>query len=180
MRKLILSIFIATIFVFSNAFAQEPGDNQTSEDIDDFFAEQNEQKSAIALPTVPTGLSLETMDEETRQLYLETLREHYIYRKSGYKHRQEVFRWQLFSSKVTFYIVILLVLSGIYFSGVQFHNAMKQSSGGNVADAQVTEFSASAEGIKVSSPVLGVIILSISLAFFYLYLVYVYPIEEIL
>jgi len=32
----------------------------------------------------------------------------------------------------------------------------------------------------VSSPVLGVIILVISLAFFYLYLVFVYPIKEIL
>jgi len=32
----------------------------------------------------------------------------------------------------------------------------------------------------VASPVLGVVILVISLAFFYLYLVYVYPIEEIL
>jgi hypothetical protein len=31
----------------------------------------------------------------------------------------------------------------------------------------------------VSSPVLGVIILVISLGFFYLYLVYVYPISEI-
>jgi len=35
-------------------------------------------------------------------------------------------------------------------------------------------------GLKVSSPVLGVIILVISLAFFYLYLVYVYPIGELL
>jgi hypothetical protein len=37
----------------------------------------------------------------------------------------------------------------------------------------------STAGLKVSSPVLGVIILVISLAFFYLYLVYVYPISEI-
>ena len=43
----------------------------------------------------------------------------------------------------------------------------------------VTSFSASATGISVSSPVLGVIILVISLAFFYLYLVYVYPISEL-
>jgi len=32
----------------------------------------------------------------------------------------------------------------------------------------------------VSSPVLGVVILVISLAFFYLYLVHVYPISELL
>jgi hypothetical protein len=36
-----------------------------------------------------------------------------------------------------------------------------------------------AASVKVSSPVLGVIILFIALAFFSLYLVYVYPISEI-
>jgi hypothetical protein len=42
-----------------------------------------------------------------------------------------------------------------------------------------TQFEANFKGIKVSSPVLGVIILTLSLLFFYLYLVYVYPITEV-
>ena len=46
--------------------------------------------------------------------------------------------------------------------------------------AQVTQIEASLQGIKVSSPVLGVIILTISLLFFYLYLYFVYPIENVL
>ena len=50
---------------------------------------------------------------------------------------------------------------------------------GNVAEPTTT-ISASAKEIRVSSPVLGVIILIISLLFFYLYLIYVFPIEEIL
>ena len=44
---------------------------------------------------------------------------------------------------------------------------------------EVTELEASVKGIKVSSPVLGVIILVISLLFFYLYLAFVYPIQEV-
>jgi hypothetical protein len=55
----------------------------------------------------------------------------------------------------------------------------KTGSAGPTEPESITEFEASAKGIKVSSPVLGVIILVISLAFFYLYLVYVYPISEI-
>jgi hypothetical protein len=42
-----------------------------------------------------------------------------------------------------------------------------------------TEIDLSTSSVKVSSPVLGVIILVISLAFFCLYLVYVYPISEV-
>jgi hypothetical protein len=173
---LILMVLLAPAFG-SIAIAQEAGTQQTTDDIDDFFAEQD--ATAIELPTVPVGLSFETLDEETRELYLAALREHYLYRASGYQHRREVFEWQLFSSKITFYVVILLVLCGIYFSGVQFHIAMKQAAEGKAAVGENTELSASAEGIKVSSPVLGVIILSLSLLFFYLYLVHIYPIEEI-
>ncbi len=33
-------------------------------------------------------------------------------------------------------------------------------------------------GIRVKSPILGVVLLTVSLAFFYLYLVFVYPVTE--
>ena len=176
MRKMIILATLLILSGFGNAGEQESDNNPVSTDIDQFFAEQG---SAISLPTVPTGLSFDSLDQETRELYLATLREHYLYRSSGYRHRREVFEWQLFSSKVTFYIVILLVLCGIYFSWVQFNIAMKQAKEGKSGEGEITEVSASAEGIKISSPVLGVIILTLSLLFFYLYLVHVYPIEEI-
>jgi len=92
-----------------------------------------------------------------------------------------VFRWQALSSIIIFYSVLVLVFAGILFSGIQFYKSMKfagdKEKEGKTNQA-LTEFEASASGIKVSSPVLGVIILVISLAFFYLYLVYVYPIQE--
>lgn len=168
---------LLTLSGFVLTSAAEADSREATADIDQFFAEQ--EAVAISLPTVPTGLSFDSMDEETRELYLATLREHYLYRASGYQHRREVFEWQLFSSKITFFVVIFLVLCGIYFSWVQFSLAMKQTAEGKAVEAKVTEVSATAEGIKVSSPVLGVIILTLSLAFFYLYLAHVYPIEEI-
>jgi hypothetical protein len=41
-----------------------------------------------------------------------------------------------------------------------------------------TSIEAGKSGFKISSPVLGVIILTLSLAFFYLYLVHVYPVSD--
>ena len=74
-----------------------------------------------------------------------------------------------------------MVFCGIFFSGIQFYKSMTLSKveGGEAMDTGVTEFEASTSGIKVTSSVLGIIVLVISLVFFYLYLVYVYPISEI-
>lgn len=86
----------------------------------------------------------------------------------NYHHTQRVFKWQLISSKLIFVTVIVLVLAGILFSGLQFKKGIDDSR---------TELEFSKNGIKVSSSILGVIVLVISLLFFYLYLVYVYPIQ---
>ena len=94
-------------------------------------------------------------------------------------HRQDVFRWQLWSSRVIFGFVHLLVFAGVVFSGIQFWRSMRTpwwvKGGGEEVGGHIE---LSAGGVKITSPVLGVIILGLSLAFFYLYLVYVYPIGE--
>ncbi len=117
------------------------------------------------------------LDEEGRAALRRSLTAYYTYRADGFEHRQAVFAWQLFSSKIIFWLVVGLVTAGIYFSWLQFRAALPRQ-GGEAAPAETT-IEATAGGIKVSSPVLGVIILVLSLAFFYLYLVHVYPITEI-
>jgi len=86
-------------------------------------------------------------------------------------HRENVLRWQHLSTKIILFVVLVLVGMGLYFAWVQFHSGSR--------DESVNELNISMDGIKVSSPVLGVIILTLSLAFFYLYLVHVYPISII-
>ncbi len=132
-------------------------------------------------PTLPLASHPELFDPPTKEKYLAALREYYNYRITGLQHRQRVFEWQLFSSKVIFVVVLLLVSTGIYFAAVQFHSGLGRRAKATRASEgdEVTEFAASLKGVKVKSPVLGVIILVISLAFFYLYLAYVYPIENI-
>jgi hypothetical protein len=124
-------------------------------------------------------------DAQTRQAYQDALREYYQYRKSGLEHRQRVFAWQHMSSIAIFVVVLALVSCGIYFAALQFHRDLP-ARGVRHADpvaspstAATSSVEISASGVKVSSPVLGVIILVISLAFFYLYLAVVYPIREI-
>ncbi|MEJ2539886.1 MAG: hypothetical protein P8188_07955 [Gemmatimonadota bacterium] len=100
----------------------------------------------------------------------------------GLTHRRRVFEWQHQSSRIIFYAVLFLVFTGVGFSGIQFYRSLRESTDGvRVEDGDergVSHFELSTGGLKISSPVLGVIILGLSLAFFYLYLVYVYPIAE--
>ncbi|MGH7596078.1 MAG: hypothetical protein ACREOI_06975 [bacterium] len=116
---------------------------------------------------------------------------------SSLQHRRRVFDWQHVSSIIIFWVVIIIVFVGLAFSGIQFYISMQSSLAGskkrrpqsalaegqpeNVESppAEVAEFEASLQGIKVKSSVLGIIILGISLAFFYLYLAHVYPISEV-
>jgi len=108
------------------------------------------------------------------------------YKISNYKHRRKTFDWQHTSSVIIFWVVILIVLVGLFFAGMQFYISLKQSksnikNNNETSEKQenATSFEASLSGIKVSSSVIGIIILVISLAFFYLYLVYVYPVNEV-
>lgn len=147
---------------------------------------------------LPEGVSFADLDESTKEKYLELLREYFEYHVSAYQHREKVFAWQHRSSQIIFAVVIILVFTAIYFSWLQFRQSLeprrikapkqaRQSAAAtkgtdDIAAREVgaTQLEASVKGIKISSPILGVVILIISLLFFYLYLVHVYPITEIL
>jgi hypothetical protein len=114
----------------------------------------------------------------------EALRESYGYQASAFRHRKDIFDWSLTADKLMFAVVNLLVLSGLGFAAIQFRLALKQ--GGPAAegkekadDPMATNMEISTAGIKVTSSVLGVIVLLISMAFFFLYARYVYPIQEV-
>jgi hypothetical protein len=124
----------------------------------------------------PTIIQPELLGPDGATTLQAALKAYYQYRITGYEHRQHVFEWQLLSSRIIFVVVIFLVLIGVYFSWLQFSSSLK-GAGGEIKE---TTFEASTAGLKISSPILGVIILAISLAFFYLYLVYIYPISELL
>jgi hypothetical protein len=152
-----------------------------------------------AEPVAPGEAELLHLDEAGRAALAESLTAYYRYRTTGFEHRRAVFDWQLLSSKIIFAVVILLVAVGVYFSWLQFMasgqagrpaapapkaGAAKtaEEAGGDGKGGRLRDLTSSFKGpggFEVSSPVLGVVILVISLAFFYLYLVHVYPITEL-
>jgi len=114
-------------------------------------------------------------DSVARVAYTSALTSYYDYKSRGYDHRRRAFEWQLWSSRVIFWVVILLVAAGVAFSAIQFYKSLRLASA-----PETTQIEASVSGIKVTSSVLGVIILALSLAFFYLYLKEVYHIRSVL
>ncbi len=103
----------------------------------------------------------------------------YAHMNDSLIHRKRVFEWQLFSSKLLFFTVLLLVIIGIYFSWLQFRRGINRDNEKQSESETRTELEISTSGFKVKSSILGVIILIISLAFFYLYLAHVYPIDVV-
>jgi hypothetical protein len=171
------------------AMAAESPMKQALEQADKALAKEGAELSEAnpAMPAAPRDIVLS--DPATRQKYLSAMQRFYEYRANGYTYRSRVFEWQLLTSRVIFIIVLVLVAAGIYFAAVQFHVAMiaarrnlRHAPAGDApaaANPLATQFEVSAKGIVINSSVLGVIILGLSLAFFYLYLVYVYPIQNV-
>ena len=137
------------------------------------IASNRSREAPPSYPQVPEGVKMTPATDAALQ---EALRNYFGYFKFGVAHRQDVFAWQLFSSRIIFWVVLSLVGLGMYFAAKQFQHGLRTGFG-KANESDVTEFAASLAGVRVRSPVLGVIILVISFAFFYLYLRVVYPIE---
>lgn len=120
-------------------------------------------------------------DPETLEECWEAYRAYFSYYQAGFEHRRTVFWWQHVSTRIIFAVVLVLVAAGMYFAWVQFQLDVRRSAESREeAPRDDTELVLATSGIRVRSSVLGVIILVISLVFFYLYLVHVYPITELL
>jgi hypothetical protein len=107
-------------------------------------------------------------------MYQQAQMAYYMFKKNEFVQANRVFNWQLITSKIIFIIVNLIVLSGIWFSGVQFYSSLRKGE-----KAEESKFVISGKGVSISSSVLGLLILILSIVFFYLYLVHVYPIKPI-
>jgi hypothetical protein len=92
------------------------------------------------------------------------------YDKFALHHAQRTYEWQFWASIFIFVLVITAVGLGLWMSFLHFYEGRK-GGGGSVK--------VSPQGVELSSPVIGLMILVVSLAFFYLYLTQVYPITEI-
>lgn len=178
-------LVIGSFLISGISFGQ---DNQDNDSVPDTEKEIRKRREIVSAFLSDTGIdrSLQFMNENpnvpdslTKIAQSLSWKNYYDYKNFGYLHRKNVFKWQLFSSKLIFFVVIGLVVSGIYFAGLQFFHAIKLSKKvGDLEKSMNTELAASSNEVKVSSPVLGVIILVLSFLFFFLYLKFVYPIQD--
>ena len=105
------------------------------------------------------------------------------------ENRKKIIQRQQDAGLAIFFLASLVLIVGLVFSGVQFHIALKavDRRGDHIGDPRgqaalpenmpVTSIKAGVGSVEVSSSFLGVIILVISLLFFYLYLDRVFPLS---
>jgi len=120
---------------------------------------------------------------EASASYQKALIAYYEYKERGYNHRSRVYIWQHVSTISIFISVLVIVFIGLYFSYLQFSTAIVKNRRRKASepDAEApTTFKASLSGVEVTSNVIGLVILTLSIVFFYLYLVHVYPIKDAL
>ena len=84
------------------------------------------------------------------------------------------FQWQRTASERLLWLVVVVVLAGVVFSGYQLWRASKTND--LPADSTIE---IAAQKIKITSSVVGVIVLAISIIFFYFFLIEVYRVKVI-
>lgn len=167
----------------------------TEEDSANFFKEMNPKTAATSssLPFSPTYIKTleDKVDSATRTDMLKT---EASYHKYMFTQRMAIYNWQLNSGKILFFVVVLIVLIGLFLSYLQFKASTAHQEHQRKIKATVTTTAPAAEsdtdapmptnkleiskdGIKIDSAVIGLVILVISIAFFFMYLRYVFPVQ---
>ena len=105
---------------------------------------------------------------------------------------RDSWRWHLWSTGLIFVIVMGIVIFGLYITYLQFKRDYRawdvQLPAADKSDVQpddksrppsasVGTLKISATGLEVSSQIIGLLVLAFSLAFFYLYVKVVYPMQ---
>lgn len=179
MRVIIRRALFLLLVVLSPAAGSFAWKHSPEARADSLFRDLARQVDSITL--APGIATLRNSRSETASLSPEMLQE---YRRYAMKNVQSVFNWHLYSTIMIFFMVVIIVLTGLYLSYRQFRMqelAVKRGRDKLVATEtaaeSITTLELGKDGLKINSAVIGLIILTISLAFFFLYLKYVYPVQ---
>ena len=91
--------------------------------------------------------------------------------------RKLSFIQQQSDTRVLLWMVVAITISGVLLAGFQLLAAYRLASGGRADFAQGGELSLDPKSVSIKSSVTGIVILTISLAFFITYVKWIYPIE---
>ena len=147
------------------AVAESELSEQQMAGLDEFLQTFPEEKAG---PVVESGDPLSGRGWNPTQLVdLEKIK---AYNHWTLEHRKRAFEWQQTSTYGIFGVVLAMVVAGVVLAWLQFKRG---EPGGNHT------IKLSTKGIELSSPFLGLMILAMSLGFFYLYIVHVYELTEV-
>jgi hypothetical protein len=199
-RTLFLVVCVA-LTAGSVATCQEKGDLLKGVTFEQSKRDIQKNKAELAVPPRPLdsdrGLpfscdSFKDKGKQESEVYavcLSALKENFAYEAERLRHRKWVFRFQLVASNVSFMMVVALIGFGLWFAYVQFcRDFAKTSPAINVANppgriedrpTSTTDIDISLARIRISSSILGVIILGLAMGFFFLYLRFVFPIQGV-
>ena len=164
-----------------------------------FAASEDETASFEKLEVeYETLLAQESVNSIHRRITFEE--KQLAYDLESLQHRRASFSFQLIQGWVIFIVVMVLVLGGFVLAFMQFkldekvtlaklklpesNGEAKKTDGEKTSSAgqngtKETTFEFSAKGVKISSSVIGLIVLAMSFAFFYMYITHVYTITEL-
>lgn len=115
---------------------------------------------------------LDAYRQESYKLHLEYTKKYYSYLGQKADINIEQFNWQRRASERLMWLVILVVFSGVVFSGVQLWRAANIKDLGGESTIEIE-----ARKIKITTSVVGVVVLAISIIFFYFFLIEVYRVK---
>jgi hypothetical protein len=124
------------------------------------------------LETVNPSTQRASTDPDLRAAYVEAKKKEYEYITKVMELNVEAFNAQRWSAYAILFLVVVVVISGISFSGFQLWKSI------SVAGVQTNnELELSASKVRITSSVVGIVVLTISLAFLYIYTMQVYQIR---
>ena len=113
-----------------------------------------------------------SIDPDLHSAYVEAKKKEYEYLTKVMALNIEAFNAQRWSAYAILFLVVVVVISGISFSGFQLWKSI------SVAGVQTSnELELSASKVRITSSVVGIVVLTISLAFLYIYTMQVYQIR---
>lgn len=204
-RKFVLLTLIASVGLMAGpcVTSQEKGDlikgvtfEQSKNDV------QSDEKTTSATPPEQSTRDLSPLfscdsignqtdkEKDVHDACLSALKENFTYESERLKHRKWVFRFQLVATNISFVIVIVMVAFGLRFAYVQFSREFPRvlpataaiDLGGRAENniSTTTDIEVSLARVKISSSILGVVILGLAMGFFYLYIRFVFPIQGVI
>lgn len=179
-RLLVIAV-AALALLFAGVAAAQPGKPPPADPVD-YSALARKAEGATAPP------ASETIYAQDAKAYAEHMQWRRDYERRGWE-------WHLFSTKLLFGVVLAIVGFGLYITLLQFrrdYSEWKPASNGTPPAGtepaegapprllpSATTIKLSPAGLEMTSQIVGLLVLALSLAFFFLYVKDVYPMREV-